>query len=97
MTTVAPPPATRPAGKGSPAAGGPTISVRGLWKVFGPAEQRLTRRAGSAAPAADQIEEAVRDHGGTVAVGDVSLTSGRARCSSSWACPAAASRPSSGV
>ena len=73
MTTVAPPPATRPAGKGSPAAGGPTISVRGLWKVFGPAEQRLTRRAGSAAPSADQIEAAVRDHGGTVAVGDVSF------------------------
>jgi glycine betaine/proline transport system ATP-binding protein len=72
VTTVAAPSAT-----GTPAtsraAGGPTISVRGLWKVFGPAEARLGRRTGAAAPPRDQIEAAVKEHGGTVAVDDVSF------------------------
>jgi glycine betaine/proline transport system ATP-binding protein len=49
----------------------PTISVRGLWKVFGPAEARLSRRASP--PPADEIEATVRDQGGTIAVGDVSF------------------------
>jgi glycine betaine/proline transport system ATP-binding protein len=73
VTTVAAPPATRPAGDPTRPSGGPTISVRGLWKVFGPAEQRLARRGGSATPSSEEIETAVRDHGGTVAVGDVSF------------------------
>ncbi|HET7031187.1 MAG TPA: betaine/proline/choline family ABC transporter ATP-binding protein [Candidatus Limnocylindrales bacterium] len=49
-----------------------TIEVRGLWKVFGPAEARLTRGGGTA-PTADAVEETVRRHGGTIAVQDVSF------------------------
>ena len=73
MTTVAEPPAglAATARQGSPDRAGPTISVRGLWKVFGPAEARLARRA--PAPAADEIEATVRDQGGTIAVSDVSF------------------------
>ena len=72
MTTVADPSATgHAAPSGEPK--GPTISIRGLWKVFGPAEQRLASRAGGATPPADQIEAAVKEHGGTVAVEDVSF------------------------
>ena len=48
-----------------------TISVRDLWKVFGPAEAALVRRAST--PSADEIEATVRERGGTVAVGDVSF------------------------
>ena len=72
MTTVAAPSAT---GSTAPPRtdGGPTISVSGLWKVFGPAEQRLGRRTGAATPPRDQIEAAVQEHGGTVAVDDVSF------------------------
>jgi glycine betaine/proline transport system ATP-binding protein len=44
-----------------------------LWKVFGPAEQRLARRGGAAAPSAEQIEASVKEHGGTIAVDDVSF------------------------
>ncbi|HEV7809739.1 MAG TPA: betaine/proline/choline family ABC transporter ATP-binding protein [Candidatus Limnocylindrales bacterium] len=71
MTTLAVPPASTPALDQSPAGSGATISVNGLWKVFGPAEQRLTRRP--AAPAGDGIEAAVREHGGTIAIADVSF------------------------
>ena len=39
VTTVADPSAPRPSG--APAAGTATISVKGLWKVFGPAEDKL--------------------------------------------------------
>jgi glycine betaine/proline transport system ATP-binding protein len=72
VTTVAAPSAT---GSTAPPRtdGGPTISIRGLWKVFGPAEGRLGRRAGAATPPRDQIEAAVQEHGGTVAVDDVSF------------------------
>ena len=72
MTTVAAPSASGNAAT-SAGAGGPTISIRGLWKIFGPAEQRLASRAGGATPPADQIETAVKEHGGTVAVDDVSF------------------------
>jgi glycine betaine/proline transport system ATP-binding protein len=48
-----------------------SIAVRGLWKVFGPAEAVLKRRG--AAPPADEIEAVARDRGGTVAIGDVSF------------------------
>ena len=51
------------------AAGG--LTVRDLWKVFGPAEAKIAGRAG--APDADAIEEAVAAQGGTVAVRDVSF------------------------
>jgi glycine betaine/proline transport system ATP-binding protein len=49
-----------------------TISVRQLWKVFGPAEQKL---AGDSAtiPSAESIDATVRKHGGTIAVNDVSF------------------------
>jgi len=78
VTTVAEPtavdaPVPPPAGSG---AGGPaaqaTISVRNLWKVFGPAEHRLA--TGSAAiPSAESIDAAVHRHGGMIAVNDVSF------------------------
>ena len=49
----------------------PTIAVRGLWKVFGPAEARLSRNA--TPPSAEQIHAAVTAEGGTIAVQDVSF------------------------
>ena len=64
------PPAASPAAT-SPKSGGPTISVRGLWKVFGPAEAKVAR-AGAAA-SREQLEQTVRDTGGTIAVEDVSF------------------------
>ena len=51
------------------AAGG--LTVRDLWKVFGPAEAKIASRTG--APDADAIEAAVKDQGGTIAVRDVSF------------------------
>jgi len=74
VTTVSEPPVTRPSVP--PTSAGtddiPTISVRNLWKVFGPAETRLT--SGSAAiPSAESIDASVRKYGGTVAVDDVSF------------------------
>jgi len=51
--------------------GRPTISVRGLWKVFGPAEAKLPRSG--ATPSTEQIEATVAAEGGTVAVQDVSF------------------------
>jgi glycine betaine/proline transport system ATP-binding protein len=68
-------PATSSAGGASATEGSAevTIAVRNLWKVFGPAEARLTRDARTAPPAADAIEAAVRKHGGTIAVQDVSF------------------------
>ena len=74
MTTVSEPPAARPvpeparAGTGN----GPTISVRNLWKVFGPAESRLTSGS-TAIPSAESIEASVRKNGGTIAVEDVTF------------------------
>jgi glycine betaine/proline transport system ATP-binding protein len=53
-------------------AGRTTIAVRNLWKVFGPAEAKLAR-TGSTIPPAEQIEETVKRHGGTIAVQDVSF------------------------
>jgi len=49
-----------------------TISVRQLWKVFGPAEQKLAGDA-AAIPSAESIDATVRKHGGTIAVNDVSF------------------------
>jgi glycine betaine/proline transport system ATP-binding protein len=74
VTTLAEPPASRPSGAvARPGAdGGPTISVRGLWKVFGPAEQRLGR-AGSKTPDAATVDAALAKAGGTAAVRDVSF------------------------
>jgi glycine betaine/proline transport system ATP-binding protein len=73
VTSVVDPPTTRPADPArlpaDPARA--TIAVRGLWKVFGPAEARLARRPTT--PPSDEIEATVRDHGGTIAVGDVSF------------------------
>ena len=51
------------------AAGG--LTVRDLWKVFGPAEAKIAARGGT--PDADAIEAAVAAQGGTVAVRDVSF------------------------
>jgi glycine betaine/proline transport system ATP-binding protein len=51
--------------------GRPTISVRGLWKVFGPAEGKLAHNG--ATPNTDEIEATVKAEGGTVAVKDVSF------------------------
>ena len=51
----------------------PTIAVRGLWKVFGPAEARVAKDevAGRSDPAG--IEATVAKLGGTIAVQDVSF------------------------
>jgi glycine betaine/proline transport system ATP-binding protein len=74
VTTVSEPPAARPSPEPTRTGtdNGPTISVRHLWKVFGPAEQKLAGDSG-AIPSADSIEAAVRKHGGTAAVDDVSF------------------------
>jgi glycine betaine/proline transport system ATP-binding protein len=73
VTTVAEPLVTRPSGEpGRPGNGAqPTISVRGLWKVFGPAEERLGRAG--AAPDAATVDAALAKAGGTAAVQDVSF------------------------
>jgi glycine betaine/proline transport system ATP-binding protein len=57
----------------APGPGRPTIAVRNLWKVFGPAETGLVRQSRSGIPARETIEAAVHRHGGTVAVDDVSF------------------------
>jgi glycine betaine/proline transport system ATP-binding protein len=52
--------------------GRPTIAVRNLWKIFGPAEAAL--RSGSRAiPTAEAIDTSLHKHGGTIAVNDVSF------------------------
>jgi glycine betaine/proline transport system ATP-binding protein len=50
----------------------PTISVRELWKVFGPAERRLTDKHPTT-PSRELLEKTVEEHGGTIAVDDVSF------------------------
>ena len=70
--TTAELPATRPSREPAGPSGRPTISVRDLWKVFGPAESHLTTR-GSAVPAADAIDAAVTKYGGMAAVRDVTF------------------------
>ena len=76
MTSVAESTATPaiPSPTGAPAGSTdqPTIAVRNLWKVFGPAEGRLARDSGSN-PSAESIEASVAKLGGTIAVGDVSF------------------------
>jgi glycine betaine/proline transport system ATP-binding protein len=76
VTSVAEPPATGPSGDPARTGAGtgtePTIAVRGLWKVFGPAEQSLAR-LGVEAPDAATVDAALEKHGGTVAVRDVSF------------------------
>jgi glycine betaine/proline transport system ATP-binding protein len=68
VTSVAEPTAAATA----PASDRPTIAVRNLWKVFGPAEARIARASG-AVPSAESIEASVEKYGGTIAVGDVSF------------------------
>ncbi|HEY7970050.1 MAG TPA: betaine/proline/choline family ABC transporter ATP-binding protein [Candidatus Limnocylindrales bacterium] len=77
-TAVTGPSAVPPAAPGPvPAAkaGGPTIAVRGLWKVFGPAEAKVARAGAGAGAGASRegLEQTVRDTGGTIAVEDVSF------------------------
>ena len=78
MTSVAEPTAvdaTAPPSAGSGAGGAAakaTISVRHLWKVFGPAEDRLATSA-TTIPSAESIDAAVHKHGGMIAVNDVSF------------------------
>ena len=48
------------------------LTVRDLWKVFGPAESKVAKGAGKP-PDAEAIEAAVAAQGGTVAVRDVSF------------------------
>jgi glycine betaine/proline transport system ATP-binding protein len=69
--TAAPASPARAAAPG-PDGGRPTISIRQLWKVFGPAEARLSR-AGAPALDPSAIEETVKRHGGTIAVQDVTF------------------------
>jgi glycine betaine/proline transport system ATP-binding protein len=66
VTTIVDPPAS----PSSPRpAGAPTISVKGLWKIFGPIEHKLI-----GTPDADlSVGELRRKHGSTVAVRDVSF------------------------
>jgi glycine betaine/proline transport system ATP-binding protein len=53
--------------------GKPTIAVRGLWKVFGPAEAKVARVGAGATVSREQLEQTVRETGGTIAVEDVSF------------------------
>jgi glycine betaine/proline transport system ATP-binding protein len=69
--SAVPPPAPGPAAAAK--AGGPTIAVRGLWKVFGPAEAKVARAGAGAAASREQLEQTVRETGGTIAVEDVSF------------------------
>ena len=69
MTTVADPPVTPAASPAPGRAGGPTIAVRNLWKVFGPAEHKLIGTPDAALTNA----ELRRKLGTTVAVRDVSF------------------------
>ena len=78
MTSVAEPTAVHaPSSSGSSSDPAKvTIAVRNLWKVFGPAEVRLSRRGSDGpggVPAADAIQAAVTRYGGTIAVNDVSF------------------------
>jgi len=73
VTTLAEAPAPQsPGAQPRPASGGATIAVRNLWKVFGPAEDRLTSSSATI-PSAESITAAVHKHGGTIAVDDVSF------------------------
>jgi glycine betaine/proline transport system ATP-binding protein len=69
---IAPTATNEPAGTSHDPGTQPTIAVRNLWKVFGPAEARLARESRTV-PTADTIETAARKHGGTIAVSDVSF------------------------
>lgn len=65
MTTVSEPPPTRSTTANDSA---PTIAVKGLWKIFGPAERKLK------APPTDETSLAFRARtGSTIAVRDVSF------------------------
>ena len=77
MTSVAAstdpiPTASDPAAPAAEPGGEPTIGVRNLWKIFGPAEARLAATS-AGIPSADAVEAAVGSHGGTIAVNDVSF------------------------
>ena len=64
-----------------------TISVRGLWKIFGPAEHKVI-----GTPLAEMNRDELRIAAGSTSPSATSRSrSARARCSWSWACPAAAS------
>ena len=75
--TAVPGPSAMPPAAPGPAAtaksAGPTIAVRGLWKVFGPAEAKVAQAGAGAAASREQLEQTVRDTGGTIAVEDVSF------------------------
>ena len=72
MTTVVEPVPQSPGAPARAESGGPTIAVRNLWKVFGPAEDRLNSSS-TTIPSAESITAAVHKHGGTIAVNDVSF------------------------
>jgi len=75
-TAVTGPSAMPPASPGPAAtakSAGPTIAVRGLWKVFGPAEAKVAQAGAGAGASREQLEQTVRDTGGTIAVEDVSF------------------------
>jgi glycine betaine/proline transport system ATP-binding protein len=70
MTTTVPVPAPDAVTSGNGAAsdaasGDATITVRNLWKVFGPAEKRVSSPQG--------VDEAVAQHGGAIGIRDVSF------------------------
>jgi glycine betaine/proline transport system ATP-binding protein len=70
---IAPPSsASRSAQTSAGDAGQPTISVRGLWKIFGPAEQRFGRQSAQT-PDAATIHATLEKFGGTPAIQDVSF------------------------
>ena len=73
MTTVVDTPVSTGSGEAPPSttASEPTIRVRGLWKIFGPAERRLGRS--TTTPEASTIDAALERSGGTAAVQDVSF------------------------
>ena len=78
MTSVVEPTAVRatPAADGAPGEGAPTdratIAVRNLWKVFGPAERRLTSTR-TDLPAPEVVDAAVQVFGGLGVVRGVTV------------------------
>jgi glycine betaine/proline transport system ATP-binding protein len=69
VTIAAEQPVTDPPAGGPTPSAGATISVKGLWKIFGPAEHRLI-----GSPDADLPNSELRwKHGSTIAVRDVSF------------------------
>ena len=82
--------AATPAGGGRHAGKEPLIAVNDLWKVFGPDAEKIVGSPDAALPRTE-LRAQDRLHRGRPR--RLVRRGARARSSSSWACPARASRP----